>query len=176
MPPRATPPAGENAPPSLLRRALLALGLASATPAAAAQPRATRPDLPQTDDEWKAKLAPEAYYVLRKARTERAFTGAYWNNKAAGTYTCAGCGEPLFESKYKYDSGTGWPSFTREVPGSVAYERDNSIPFMPRTEEHCAVCGGHLGHVFDDGPRAAGGKRHCINSAALVFVPEGGKA
>ena len=98
-------------------------------------------------------------------------SGAYWNEKRAGTYACAGYGTPLFKSSNKFDAGTGWPSFWQEVEGAVAYETDRSIPFMPRTEEHCAVCGGHLGHVFNDGPRPTG-KRHCINSAALTFVPE----
>lgn len=85
--------------------------------------------------------------------------------------SCAGCGTPVFESSTKFDSGTGWPSFWQEVPGAVDFKVDRSIPFMSRTEEHCAVCGGHLGHVFDDGPRPTG-KRHCINSAALEFVPK----
>ena len=175
MPPRASPSDAPTPPPSLVRRTLLALGLATATApsASAAQPTASRPDLPQSDSEWKAKLTPAQYNVLRRAGTERAFTGAYWDNKAEGVYKCAGCGTPVFESAYKYDSGTGWPSFGKEMEGNVAYEKDTSIPFMPRTEEHCAVCGGHLGHVFNDGPKAMGGKRHCINSAALEFVPKG---
>lgn len=126
-----------------------------------------------TDAEWREKLSPEQYQVLRQGGTERAFTGKYDKNKAAGEYTCAGCGQTLFESDTKYDSGSGWPSFT--APASeqaVAAHRDVSHG-MVRTEVVCANCSGHLGHVFPDGPRDAGGLRYCINSASLDFKPRG---
>ncbi len=126
----------------------------------------------KTDAEWRAELTDMEYQVLRKAATEHAFSSNLLDNKQKGTYVCAGCGTPLFKSEHKFDSGTGWPSFDREIKGNVAYSVDYKIG-MARTEEHCAVCGGHLGHVFDDGPRKTTGKRHCINGAALDFIPDG---
>ncbi|MDC6386943.1 peptide-methionine (R)-S-oxide reductase [Flagellimonas taeanensis] len=126
----------------------------------------------KTDAEWRAELTDMEYQVLRKAATEHAFSSDLLDNKQKGTYVCAGCGTPLFKSEHKFDSGTGWPSFDREIKGNVAYSVDYKIG-MARTEEHCAVCGGHLGHVFDDGPRKTTGKRHCINGAALDFIPDG---
>ncbi|WP_222983776.1 peptide-methionine (R)-S-oxide reductase MsrB [Flagellimonas meishanensis] len=125
----------------------------------------------KTDAEWRAELTDMEYYVLRKAATENAFTSELLNNKEKGTYVCAGCGTPLFKSEHKFDSGTGWPSFDREIEGNVAYDVDYKIGYA-RTEEHCATCGGHLGHVFDDGPRQTTGKRHCINGVALDFIPD----
>ena len=125
----------------------------------------------KTDAEWRAELTEMEYQVLRKAATERAFSSDLLDNKQKGTYVCAGCGTPLFKSEHKFDSGTGWPSFDREIKGNVAYGVDYKIG-VARSEEHCAVCGGHLGHVFDDGPRNTTGKRHCINGAALDFIPE----
>ena len=122
------------------------------------------------EEEWRAQLDDMAYFVLRKAGTEPQGSSELLNNKEKGTYVCAGCGTPLFASDYKYDSGSGWPSFDREVEGNVAFSIDTSFG-MQRVEEHCAICGGHLGHVFDDGPRETTGKRHCINGAALEFVP-----
>ncbi|MDP3674059.1 MAG: peptide-methionine (R)-S-oxide reductase MsrB [Novosphingobium sp.] len=122
-----------------------------------------------TDAEWRAKLTPEQYAVLRQAGTERAFGGAYDENKAAGMYKCAGCGEPLFSSETKFNSGSGWPSYTAPVEGEAVEEIRDVSHGMVRTEVRCARCEGHLGHVFPDGPRDQGGLRYCINSAALDF-------
>ena len=108
--------------------------------------------------------------VLRKSATEQAFSSPLNKIYSHGIYSCAACNTPLFEGKHKFDSGSGWPSFDREIKGNVAFSIDYKIG-MARTEEHCAVCGGHLGHVFNDGPRKTTGKRHCINGVALKFSP-----
>ena len=125
----------------------------------------------KSDSEWRSELTDLEYYILRKAGTETAGSSELLYNKEKGIYTCAGCGTPLFRSEHKFNSGTGWPSFDREIEGNVAYDVDYKIGYK-RTEEHCATCGGHLGHVFEDGPRQTTGLRHCINGAALNFVPD----
>lgn len=124
--------------------------------------------LQKSEVEWKALLSPEAYYILREKGTERAFTGAFWNNKEKGTYCCAGCGQALFSSEAKYNSGTGWPSYWKPITSkAVATEKDYAYG-MTRVEVSCSNCGGHLGHVFSDGPRPTR-LRYCINSASLSF-------
>jgi peptide-methionine (R)-S-oxide reductase len=122
----------------------------------------------KTDEEWKKELTPEQYEVLRKKGTERAFTGQYWNTKDKGVYRCAGCGTELFVSDTKFDSGCGWPSFYAPMTNNVVAEAADHSLFAERTEVLCSKCGGHLGHVFDDGPKPTG-LRYCINSASLKF-------
>ncbi len=125
----------------------------------------------KTDAEWKAQLSDMAYYVLREAGTERPFSSPLNKNYQDGVYACAACDTPLFKSEHKFDSGTGWPSFDREIKGNVVFGSDNKLGYS-RDEEHCATCGGHLGHIFSDGPRNTTGKRHCINGVALKFIPK----
>ncbi|WP_166961465.1 peptide-methionine (R)-S-oxide reductase MsrB [Yeosuana marina] len=123
----------------------------------------------KTEAEWKAELSPMAFYVLRENGTEPRFSSPLNKNYKEGIYVCAGCNTPLFKSEHKYDSGSGWPSFDKEIKGNVAFSSGSE---MYGREEHCAVCGGHLGHVFNDGPKETTGLRHCIDGAALKFIPK----
>ena len=146
----------------------LALPLLGGCGAAPAQAKGFR--ISKTEAEWRAKLTKGEYYILREAGTERAFTSPLNEEKRKGTFVCAGCSNRLYSSAHKYDSGTGWPSFYQPIEtGAVGTSTDYKIGY-PRTEVHCADCGGHLGHIFGDGPRPTG-KRHCINGVAMDFVP-----
>jgi peptide-methionine (R)-S-oxide reductase len=126
----------------------------------------------KTEEQWRSELTPEQYEVLRRAGTEPAFTGEYWNVHDDGMYHCAGCGAELFDANTKFESGTGWPSFTEPVVAEAVELRPDNSLFMRRTEVVCARCGGHLGHVFDDGPSDRGGQRFCMNSASLKLETE----
>ena len=169
----------------MVRGIALALGLAltlavwiaafrpGARTAATAAPAAGpgwRPAVERSEAEWRRVLLPLQYEVLRRGATERAFTGSYWNHHEAGSYRCAACGAPLFGSRAKFDSGTGWPSFAAPLERSAVVERDDPGLFERRVEVLCARCGGHLGHVFGDGPPPTG-LRYCLNSASLRFEP-----
>ena len=163
----------------MMTRRTVGLGVAGAAAAAGlsklfggaseAAPAKTFP-VSVPDEEWKKKLSPEQYYVLRQHGTERAGTSPLDREKRRGTFTCVACGQPLFKSGPKFESGTGWPSFFEPIEGSVSTSTDRSY-FMTRTEVHCRRCGGHLGHVFEDGPPPTG-LRYCINGVVLDFKPE----
>jgi len=126
-----------------------------------------------TDDEWRSRLSPEQFRIARQAGTERAFTGKYWDNHAEGMYRCASCGQPLFASEAKFESGTGWPSFTEPVSADAVERREDRTLAMTRTEVLCSRCAAHLGHVFPDGPGPTG-LRYCLNSASLDFDASAG--
>jgi len=131
-------------------------------------------EVTKTDEEWKAELTEIEYAVLRNAGTERAFTSDLLDVKEPGTFVCAACQNPLYETKHKFKSGTGWPSFDRAIEGSLALSSDTKLGYK-RDELLCGKCGSHLGHVFNDGPRETTGKRHCINGVALDFIPKNKK-
>jgi len=149
---------------------LLALGLSRCGGSADASASGERFELTLSDAEWKQRLTPEQYEVLRRAGTERPFTSPLLKEKRVGEFVCAGCGLPLFSSATKYDSGTGWPSFWQPLPGGIGTTEDRSLG-MVRTGVHCHRCGGHLGHVFEDGPPPTG-LRYCMNGVALQFKPK----
>lgn len=128
-------------------------------------------EVTKTEQEWKEILTSEEFAVLRKAGTERPFSSELNDIKEPGTFVCAACGNKLYKTKHKFKSGTGWPSFDRAIDGAVGYGSDTKLGYQ-RDEVHCARCGGHLGHVFDDGPPETTGKRHCINGVAMDFIPE----
>jgi peptide-methionine (R)-S-oxide reductase len=148
---------------------LVAGAVVIATGGVSSSASAARFEVRRSDAEWRRRLGAQRFKILRQAGTERAFSSPLLNEKRKGIFSCAGCGLPLFSSTTKYDSRTGWPSFYAALPNAIRTERDTTLG-MVRVEEHCRRCGGHLGHIFDDGPPPTG-KRHCINGLSLRFVP-----
>ncbi len=152
------------------RRFLLGGTALAATAFAAPAAHAQAFEVSRSDEEWRRLLTPEQYAVLRKSKTERAGTSPLDREKRAGTFHCAGCDLPLFSSATKYDSGTGWPSFWQPLDNAIATKQETGFLFVTQTEVHCRRCGGHLGHVFDDGPKPTG-LRYCMNGVAMTFKP-----
>ena len=149
---------------------VLAFSLNSCQSNAQKKPKAEQFEIQKSEKEWKQELSNEEYYILRQAGTEKPFSSELNNIKESGTFVCAACENPLYKTKHKFESGTGWPSFDRPIDGGIFYSTDNKLGYT-RNEVLCAKCGGHLGHVFNDGPKPTG-LRHCINGVALDFVPD----
>ena len=150
---------------------VLAFSLNSCQSNAQKKPKAEQFKIQKSEKEWKQELSNEEYYILRQAGTEKPFSSELNNIKEPGTFVCAACENPLYKTKHKFESGTGWPSFDRPIDGGIFYSTDNKLGYT-RNEVLCAKCGGHLGHVFNDGPEETTGKRYCMNGDAMDFVPE----
>lgn len=150
---------------------VLAFSLNSCQSNAQKKPKAEQFEIQKSEKEWKQELSNEEYYILRQAGTEKPFSSKLNNIKESGTFVCAACENPLYKTKHKFESGTGWPSFDRPIDGGIFYSTDNKLGYT-RNEVLCAKCGGHLGHVFNDGPEETTGKRYCMNGDAMDFVPE----
>ncbi|WP_304139155.1 peptide-methionine (R)-S-oxide reductase MsrB [Mesonia mobilis] len=150
---------------------VLAFSLNSCQSNAQKKPKAEQFKIQKSEKEWKQELSNEEYYILRQAGTEKPFSSELNNIKEPGTFVCAACENPLYKTKHKFESGTGWPSFDRPIDGGIFYSTDNKLGYT-RNEVLCAKCGGHLGHVFNDGPKETTGKRYCMNGDAMDFVPE----
>ncbi|WP_283640522.1 peptide-methionine (R)-S-oxide reductase MsrB [Mesonia mobilis] len=150
---------------------VLAFSLNSCQSNAQKKPKAEQFKIQKSEKEWKQELSNEEYYILRQAGTEKPFSSELNNIKEPGAFVCAACENPLYKTKHKFESGTGWPSFDRPIDGGIFYSTDNKLGYT-RNEVLCAKCGGHLGHVFNDGPKETTGKRYCMNGDAMDFVPE----
>jgi len=150
---------------------VLAFSLNSCQSKAQKKTKAEQFEIQKSEKEWKQELSNEEYYILRQAGTEKPFSSELNNIKEPGTFVCAACENPLYKTKHKFESGTGWPSFDRPIDGGIFYSTDNKLGYT-RNEVLCAKCGGHLGHVFNDGPEETTGKRYCMNGDAMDFIPE----